>query len=97
MEDRLKVFKTKWFVRYAQRAKITDEMLCKAIEHAERGLIDADLGGNVIKQRIARPGQGQSKGYRSIIAYKHTSIELCFFMGLQRMSGKMSVMMNWNL
>lgn len=66
----MRIFKTKWFARYAHRAKITDEMLCKAIEHAERGLIDAELGGGVIKQRIARKGQGQSKGYRTIIAYK---------------------------
>lgn len=67
----VRIFKIKSFVRYAQRAEITDRVLCTAIEHAERGLIDADLGGNVIKQRIARPGQGQSKGYRAIIAYKY--------------------------
>ncbi len=40
------------------------------MERAERGLIDADLGGGVIKQRIARPGAGKSKGYRSIVIYK---------------------------
>ena len=40
------------------------------VERAERGLIDANLGGGVIKQRIARPGAGKSKGYRSIVIYR---------------------------
>jgi len=29
-----------------------------------------DLGGGVIKQRIARAGAGRSKGYRSIVLYR---------------------------
>ncbi len=45
-------------------------MLCEAIERAERGIVDADLGGGVIKQRVARPGQGRSGGYRTIIAFR---------------------------
>lgn len=31
----------------------------RAVQRAERGLVDADLGGGVIKQRIAREGQGR--------------------------------------
>ena len=46
---------------------ITDAALREAIARAEKGQIDADLGGEVIKQRIARPGQGRSKGYRTIV------------------------------
>ena len=42
----------------------------EAVARAEKGQIDADLGGEVIKQRIARPGQGRSKGYRSIILFR---------------------------
>ncbi len=42
----------------------------EAIERAERGTIDADLGGGLIKQRVARPGQGRSGGYRMIVAYR---------------------------
>ena len=42
----------------------------EAIERAERGLIDADLGGGLIKQRVARAGQGRSGGYRTIVAYR---------------------------
>ena len=36
----------------------------------ERGLIDADLGGGVVKQRIARPGKGKSSGFRVIVLYR---------------------------
>ena len=42
----------------------------EAADRADRGHIDADLGGEVIKQRIARPGQGSSKGYRTIIFFR---------------------------
>jgi hypothetical protein len=44
--------------------------LREAVARAEKGLIDADLGGEVIKQRIARPGQGKSKGYRTIVFFR---------------------------
>lgn len=45
-------------------------MLRQAITRAENGSIDADLGGNIIKQRIARQGQGKSSGFRCIIAFR---------------------------
>jgi hypothetical protein len=66
----VQVFKTKAFARFARQERISDESLCEAIRRAERGLIDADLGGGVIKQRVARPGQGRSGGYRVLAAYR---------------------------
>lgn len=66
----LRIFKTKWFVRFAQQNGIKDTVLCEAIANAEKGLIAADLGGGVIKQRIARPKEGKSGGYRSIILFR---------------------------
>jgi len=66
----LRVFKNAWFERFARKEKISAEALWEAIERAEQGQIDADLGGDVIKQRIARPGGGKSKGYRSIVLYR---------------------------
>lgn len=69
-EDDLRVFKTKWFARYARRERIADESLCEAIERAGREIIDADFGGELIKQRIAKEGQGRSKGHRVLIAYR---------------------------
>jgi hypothetical protein len=65
----VRIFKTKWFVRYARHEGISDHSLRSAIERAERGSVDADLGGGIIKQRGARAGQGRSRGYRFLIAY----------------------------
>ena len=65
-----RVFKTKWLVRFARRERITDVSLREAIERAERGLVDADLGGGLTKQRVAREGQGRSGGYRMLVAYR---------------------------
>jgi hypothetical protein len=65
----MQVFKTRWFARFARHEGIADVSLREAIERAERGLVDADLGGGLIKQRVARKGQGRSGGYRTIIAY----------------------------
>src|SRR5216683_734391 len=66
----VRIFKSRWFQRFARREGIADAALCEAIVRAEKGQIDADLGGGVIKQRIARPGQGKSKGYRTIIFFR---------------------------
>ena len=66
----MKVFKTRWFARFARQEKIADEGLREAIQRAERGLVDADLGGGLIKQRVARQGQGRSSGYRVLVAYR---------------------------
>jgi hypothetical protein len=54
----MRVFKTKPFARFANREGIAEKELREAVRRAERGLIDADLGGGVIKQRLAREGQG---------------------------------------
>lgn len=59
-----------WFERFARKQRITDAALIDAVRRAERGQIDADLGGSVIKQRVARAGQGKSGGYRTIILYR---------------------------
>jgi hypothetical protein len=66
----LSVYKNKPFARFAKKARITDADLWRAAQLANEGLIDADLGGGVIKQRIARDGEGKSGGSRSIILFK---------------------------
>jgi hypothetical protein len=53
-----------------KKTRISDDILCEAIRDAARGLIAADLGGGVIKQRIARPGQGKSGGFRTLIVFR---------------------------
>ena len=75
----MKVFKTRWFARFARQEKIADDGLREAIVRAERGLIDADLGGGLIKQRVARQGQGRSGGYRVIVAYRLRDRAIFFY------------------
>ncbi len=65
-----RIFKTRWFERFARREKIRNPVLVDAVRRAEKGQVDADLGGGVIKQRIARPGQGKSGGFRTIIFFR---------------------------
>lgn len=74
----MRIFKTKWIARFVRRERIDDEGLKEAIARAERGIIDADLGGGLIKQRVARPGQGRSGGFRMIVAYR--TEDLAFFL-----------------
>lgn len=66
----MQVLKTKGMIRFARRERISDSRLLEAIQRIELGLIDADLGGGLIKQRVAREGQGRSGGYRVIIGYR---------------------------
>src|SRR6185437_4477154 len=61
---------SKTFSRQARKQGVSDDSLRKAIKRAEDGNIDVDLGGNLIKQRVARPNEGRSGGFRTIIAYR---------------------------
>jgi hypothetical protein len=69
-EKQLRIFKNKPFARFAEKCGISDAVLCDAIREAERGLIGANLGGGVIKQRVARPGRGKSGGLRTLIVFR---------------------------
>jgi len=73
----MRIFKSKWFAKFARKERITDDKLCEAIKNAEKGIIDADYGSGVIKQRIARSNEGKSGGYRSIVLFRKE--ELSFF------------------
>jgi len=73
----LQTFKTKAFARFADREGLEDAALCEAVRRARSGLIDADLGGGVIKQRIARKGGGRSGGFRTIVLFRRG--DLAFF------------------
>ena len=66
----VRIFKTRALARFAKREAISDESLVVAIETAKRGLIDANLGGGLIKQRVARPGQGKRGGFRMLIGFR---------------------------
>jgi hypothetical protein len=66
----MRIFKGRAFAKFTQKQGISNSDLVKVINDIEAGLIDADYGGGVIKQRIARKGSSKSGGYRSVILYR---------------------------
>ncbi len=67
-----RVFKTRHFIRWMRKTTMTDEVLCRAVCEMVNGLIDADLGGDVVKKRVALPGRGKSGGVRTLVATRKT-------------------------
>ena len=63
-----RILKTRTFNRWLRKTLLTDTALLKAIDEMEQGLVDADLGGNVYKKRVALPGRGKSGSTRTLIA-----------------------------
>jgi hypothetical protein len=64
------VYATKDFARFARKAGLDNTKLVQAAEDVATGKFDADLGGSVYKQRVARDGEGKSGGFRTIIVFK---------------------------
>ena len=62
------IYKTRWFERWARRQDLSSRALCEAIREMQAGLYEADLGGGLLKKRIARPGQGKRGGFRTLVA-----------------------------
>jgi hypothetical protein len=62
------IYKTRWFDHWARKQGLTAPALCAAVREMADGLYDADLGGCLFKKRIARPGQGKSGGFRTLVA-----------------------------
>lgn len=65
-----RVFRTRTFTRSMRKSGLTDKALSDAVDEMARGLVDADLGGHVVKKRVALPGKGKSGGARTIVATK---------------------------
>ncbi len=68
-----RVFKTRHFARWMRKTSLTDAALCQAVREMVEGLIDADLGGDVVKKRVALPGRGKSGGVRTLVATRKAS------------------------
>jgi hypothetical protein len=79
----VRIYKVKVFARFQRRERLEDEALVKAVRSAEEGLVDADLGGGLVKQRVARPGQGKSGGYRTVIVYRRGDLAV-FLLGFAK-------------
>lgn len=63
-----RVFKTRHFCRWMRKTELTDSALCKAVAEMAQGLIDADLGGGVVKKRVGLAGRGKRGGARTLVA-----------------------------
>ena len=63
-----RIFKTRYFSRWMRKTKLMDKVLCAAVSEMEAGLIDADMGGSIVKKRVALPGRGKSGGTRTLVA-----------------------------
>jgi len=79
----MRAFKTRTFQRWAGKVGVTDVALLDAVVLMERGLIDADLGGNLYKQRVALPGRGKSGSTRTIIATRFAGV-VFFLYGFEK-------------
>ena len=62
------IYKTRWFDRWARKQNLGRRALCEAVREMAAGLYEADLGGGLLKKRIARSGQGKSGGFRTLVA-----------------------------
>lgn len=64
----MSIYNTRWFDRWARKQGLSAAILCAAVREMAAGLVDADLGGGLVKKRVARPGQGKSGGFRTLVA-----------------------------
>lgn len=78
-----RVFKTRHFAKWMRKTRLTDEALCQAVTEMAQGLIDADLGGNIVKKRVALPGRGKRGSTRTLVATKRHQVWF-FLFGFQK-------------
>jgi len=66
----MRIFKNRWFQKWAAKEGLGDEALRAAVKEMEDGLIGAELGGHVVKKRVALPGRGKRGGTRTLVIYQ---------------------------
>lgn len=79
----MRLFKSKAFSKWAAKEGLGDQALLIAVDEMERGLIDADLGGHVVKKRVAIHNRGKRGGVRTLLAY-HTANKAFFIYGFAK-------------
>jgi len=63
-------FKTRWFQQWAIKEGLSDQALQSARSEIQSGLVDANLGGHIVKKRVALPGQGKRGSLRTLLAFQ---------------------------
>jgi hypothetical protein len=76
----MRVFKNKWFARWARTENVPDSALLRAAPEAVAGQVEADLGGGLFKKRLAREGSGTRRGYRVLIGYQRPNTDRIVFL-----------------
>ena len=66
----MQAFKIKAFAKWANGEGLGDDALAMAVAEMEKGLIDAKLGGQVVKKRVALPGRGKRGSTRTLVAFR---------------------------
>ena len=74
----MRIFKNKWFKRWARKEDVSDKILIEATKEVEVGKVEADLGGFLFKKRLPKPGSGKSGGFRVFVGYKESD-RIVFF------------------
>lgn len=78
-----RAFKTRRFQRWARRAGLADSTLWQAVREMQAGLVDADLGGSLLKKRVPLPGRGKRGSVRTLVAYRRSG-HWFFLFGFQK-------------
>jgi hypothetical protein len=76
----MRVFKNKWFTRWARKEHVSDNILFEAAQEIVAGKVEADLGGSLFKKRLPRSGGGKRGGYRIIVGYRKPNSERIIFL-----------------
>jgi hypothetical protein len=76
----MRVFKNKWFARWARTEGVSDSVLMQSSAEIVAGQGVVDLGGCLLKKRLAREGSGKRGGYRVLIGYKKPNSERIVFL-----------------
>ncbi|WP_280114324.1 type II toxin-antitoxin system RelE/ParE family toxin [Rhizobium leguminosarum] len=79
----MRILKDLEFDDWADDYDVTDAVLCTATREIEAGLIDARLGGFLLKKRVAAPGRGKRGSYRTIVGYRQAD-RLIFIYGFAK-------------
>ena len=76
----MRVFKNRWFARWARTEDVLDSVLVQVAAEMVAGQVEADLGGGLFKKRLPREGSGKRGGYRVLIGYKKPNVERIVFL-----------------
>ena len=83
------VYKTRWFDRWARKHDLSTRALCEAVREMQAGLYEADLGGGLLKKRIARRGKASAAVF--VRWWRRTKVASGFsYLAFRRMFGAIS-------